>query len=70
VGLVYGLSIRDTDLFQFALGLSSPRMETRGEFDAESGQLDLYVDCLRGCRFACAQCGREGSAVHDLKDET
>jgi hypothetical protein len=61
VGLVYGLSIRDTDLFQFALGLSSPRMETRG---------DLYVDCLRGCRFACAQCGREGSAVHDLKDET
>ena len=43
---------------------------TRSEFDAVDGRLDLYVDFPRGSRFACAQCGREGCAVHDTKDET
>jgi transposase len=62
--------MRDTDLFQLALGLSSPWMVTRSEFDAEGGQLDLYVDFPRGSRFACAQCGREGCAVHDTQEET
>src|SRR5271165_2934423 len=62
--------MQDTDLFQLALGLSSPWMVTRSEFDAVDGRLDLYVDFPRGSRFACAQCGREGCAVHDTKDET
>jgi transposase len=62
--------MRDTDLFQLALGLSSPWMVARSEFDAEGGQLDLYVDFPRGSRFACAQCGREGCAVHDTQEET
>jgi transposase len=62
--------MQDTDLFQLALGLWSPWMVTRSEFDAVDGRLDLYVDFARGSRFACAQCGREGCAVHDTKDET
>jgi transposase len=62
--------MRDTDLFQLALGLSSPWLVTRSAFDAADGRLDLYVDFPRGSRFACAQCGREGCAVHDTKDET
>ena len=62
--------MRDTDLFQLALGLKSPWMVTRSEFAVEDGQLDLYVDFPRGSRFACAECGREGCAVHDTKDET
>ena len=37
---------------------------------AVDGRLDLYVDFPRGSRFACAQCGREGCAVHDTKEET
>jgi zinc-finger of transposase IS204/IS1001/IS1096/IS1165 len=61
---------QDTDLFQLALGLSSPRMVTRSELDAVDGRLDLYVDFPRGSRFACAQCGREACAVHDTKDGT
>jgi transposase len=69
-GSVYRFGMRDTDLFQLALGLSSPWMVTRSEFDAEGGQLDLYVDFPRGSRFACAQCGREGCAVHDTQEET
>ena len=62
--------MQDTDLFQLALGLSSPWTVTRSEFDAEDSRLDLYVDFPRGSRFACAQCGREGCAVHDTKEET
>jgi len=43
---------------------------TRSAFDAEGGQLDLYIDFARGSRFACAECGRGGCAVHDTKSET
>ena len=45
-------------------------MVTRSEFDAVDGRLDLYVDFRRGSWFACAQCGRDGCAVHDTKEET
>src|SRR5271165_763653 len=62
--------MQDTDLFQLALGLASPWMVTRSECDAVDGRLDLCVDFPRGSRFACAQCGREGCAVHDTKEET
>ena len=62
--------MQDTDLFQLALGLSSPWTVTRSEFDAADSRLDLYVDFPRGSRFGCAQCGREGCAVHDTKEET
>ncbi len=62
--------MRDTDLFQLALGLSSPWVVRRSAFDVGDGRLDLYVDFARGSRFACAQCGHEGCAVHDTKDET
>ena len=49
--------MRDTDLFQLALGLQSPWTVTRSEFAVEDGRLDLYVDFPRGSRFACAECG-------------
>src|SRR5208337_2170743 len=67
---VYREGMRDTDLFQLALGLKSPWMVTRSEFAVEDGRLDLYVDFPRGSRFACAECGGEGCGVHDTKDET
>src|ERR1039458_7354239 len=62
--------MRDTDLFQLALGLQSPWTVTRIEFAVEDSRLDLYLDFPRGSRFACAECGREGCSVHDTKDET
>ena len=52
--LKYREGMRDTDLFQLALGLKSPWMVTRSEYAVEDGQLDLYVDFPRGSRFACA----------------
>src|SRR5271165_5281869 len=51
---VYCEGMRDTDLFQLALGLQSPWTVTRSEFAVEDGRLDLYVDFPRGSRFACA----------------
>jgi len=69
-GTVYREGMRDTDLFQLALGLSAPWTVTRSTFDAEGGQLDLHIDFARGSRFACAACGREGCAVHDTREET
>ena len=62
--------MQETDLFQLALGLASPWMVTRSGFDAVDGRLDLYVDFPRGSRLACGQCGREGCAVHDTKEDT
>lgn len=62
--------MKDTDLFQLALGLSSPWTVTRSAFDADDGRLDLYVDFPRGSRFACPQCGRASCAVHDTSAET
>lgn len=62
--------MRDTDLFQLALGLSSPWIVTRSAFDVDTSRLDLYVDFPRGSRFACPDCGRERCAVHDTNDDT
>ena len=45
-------------------------MVTRSGFDAVDGRLDLYVDFPRGSLLACAQCGREGCAVHDTGEDT
>jgi transposase len=62
--------MRDTDLFQTALGLPSPWRVERSTFDATGKRLDIYLDFARGSRFACSQCDREGCAVHDTRQET
>jgi transposase len=62
--------MRDTDLFQVALGLLSPWKVTRSEFDAVAGRLDLHVDFARGARFVCPGCAQQGCPVHDTSDET
>ena len=69
-GLQYRKGMRDTDLFQLALGLTSPWKVMRSEFSVGDGQLDLYVDFPSGSRFVCAECGGEGCGVHDTKAET
>jgi hypothetical protein len=40
-------------LFTAALGLSGPWRVIRTEFDVDAAQLDLYLGCDRGARFAC-----------------
>ena len=61
--------MRDTDLFQAALGLSPPWVVSRSEFDADLKQLDLHIDFSPGSRFACASCGADGCPVHDAREK-
>src|SRR5277367_3553224 len=60
--------MRDTELFEAALGLSSPWVVLRSEFDPDQKQLDLLIGFARGSRFACPACGAEGCGVHDVRE--
>lgn len=61
--------MRDIDLFQAALGLSSPWMVERSDFDSDLGQLDIHIGFPPGGRFACPSCGAAGCCVHDVEDK-
>ena len=62
--------MRDTDLFEMALGLMPPWFVDRSEFDAEEKRLDLYIDFFRGGRFACPECGQTDCAAYDSEEKT
>jgi transposase len=59
-------------LFTAALGLSEPWRVIRSEFDIERAQLDLYLGCERGARFACPakDCAHGSCPVHDTLGKT
>jgi transposase len=57
--------MRDTDLFQLALGLVPPWMVKACAFDAERKRLDIEIDFARGGRFPCPACARADCPVHD-----
>ena len=57
--------MRDTDLFQLALGLVPPWMVKGCVFDAEARRLDIEIDFARGGRFPCPQCAKDACPVHD-----
>jgi transposase len=57
--------MRDTDLFQLALGLVPPWMVKAVSFDADKRRLDLEIDFFTGGRFACSGCGKADCPVHD-----
>jgi transposase len=62
--------MRDTDLFQLALGLVPPWMVKAAAFDAERKRLDLEIDFAVGGRFPCAMCGHADCPVHDTVKKT
>ena len=57
--------MRDTDLFQMALGVEPPWVVKKSEFNATAKRLDIRLDFARGSRFACPECG-----VADSEDKT
>lgn len=61
--------MRDTDLFQQALGITPPWEVTRCEFDAEAKKLDLYIDFAAGGTFSCPECGRTGCKAYDTSEK-
>ena len=59
--------MRDTELFQLALGLTSPWHVVSCEFDLDKRRLDVEIDFPRGSVFACPSCGREGCSAYDTE---
>jgi transposase len=59
-------------VFTAALGLRGPWRVIRTEFDPEVAQLDLYLACDRGARFACPakDCAQGDCPVHDSVEKT
>jgi transposase len=62
--------MRDTDLFQMALGLVPPWAVTKSSFDPQARRLDIEIDFARGGRFPCPECGAADRPVHDTLKRT
>ena len=62
--------MRDTDLFEMALGLPPPWFVERSAFAAKEKRLDLYIDFKRGGRFTCPECGQVDCAAYDSGEKT
>lgn len=59
--------MKDTELFQLALGLTSPWYVVSCEFDLDKRRLDIEIDFPRGSVFDCPTCGREGCGAYDTE---
>jgi transposase len=62
--------MRDTQLFQLALGINSRRFVAASDFDAEKKRLDIEIDFKAGVRFACPECKTADCPVHDTARKT
>jgi len=62
--------MRDTDLFQLALGLVPPWMVKAASFDAQARRLDIEIDFAKGGRFPCPHCAKADCPVHDTAMQT
>ncbi len=62
--------MRDVELFQAALGLSTPWSVSGSRFDAASKRLDIDITFARGSRFACSSCAATGCAAYDTEPMT
>jgi len=59
--------MRDTDLFQLALGLTPPWYVVSCEFDLTKQRLDIEIDFPQGSVFACPVCGSGGCGAYDTE---
>jgi len=48
--------MKDTDIFELALGLSSPWKVKESIFDPEPKRLDIVLHFAQGSTFACPDC--------------
>ena len=62
--------MKDTDLFQMALGLIPPWLVTDCRFTPNAKRLDLYIDFPRGSLLSCSACGREDVKAYDTQEKT
>ena len=62
--------MKDIELFQIALGISSPWFVKSLELDPAAKRLDIHLDFQKGSKFTCPECGAEGRKVHDTTTKT
>ena len=62
--------MKDIELFQLALGISSPWFVKSLELDPAAKRLDIHLDFQKGSKFTCPECGAEGRKVHDTVAKT
>jgi len=62
--------MKDTDLFQMALGIADPWIVESAEFDPEKKRLDIVINFKRGGTFNCPACGISGCKAHDTIKKT
>ncbi len=68
-GMLSGI-MRDTDLFQLALGLSSPWEVESSRFAPDKKRLDIILCFARGSTFTCPDCGQMSLKAHDTIEKT
>lgn len=61
--------MRDLDLFQLALGLTSPWFVQGCTFQPDKRYLEIKIDFTAGGQFACPICGQGGCKAHDTEDK-
>lgn len=61
--------MKDTEIFQAALGFPPPWTVESVRFDAGAGQLAIHLDFQRGAEFACPECGKPGKP-HDTVEKS
>ena len=57
--------MRDTELFQAALGLATPWSVSGSRFDAAARRLDIEITFAKGAGFACPSCGAAGCPAYE-----
>ena len=62
--------MRDNDLFQLALGITSPWYVASSAFDGANKRLDIKLDFKSGARFECPDCKATSCPVHDTVEKT
>jgi transposase len=62
--------MRDTDLFQLALGLKPPWQVSSSEFNPEQKRLDIKIDFPKGSTFSCPECGQVDLKAYDTVEKS
>ena len=62
--------MKDTILFQIALGLTHPWVVESVSLDTAEKQLNIQLNFHRGSKFTCPECGAEGQKVHNTIEKT
>ena len=62
--------MRDTELFQMALGLTAPWQVESCVFNPETQRLDVMINFPRGSTFTCPECGKKELKAHDTESKS